>query len=460
MPNNIKKAFKRGLIKASMSTGSWIITNGFNTGVSKLVGEAISEYTKSAFVSDLILIGILESETVVFKNKLEHLKPDIKQPFNYFHKDNLTTSGEIYLDSNHTHFIFLNDSVTSSEVKFRPYLEAELRKSKQHLSNLVLSNSFSEYEGKHDIPLIQICVHGDLDTLLIIKQSLKLRIPILILEGSKGCADMIVNAIKQEDSELFFCLDLTVWYLRLLHVSLVFRSLGPKLVMIYKMAKDLIYFMCLTSIFVCAFGITTEASLYPSSKFDLNLIRRILTKGYWPIYGTIKILEDFDKFFSNCTQQSDCPDPHGMVYSYLALIVYMVLANVLLVNLLIAMFSATFQQVHENSDLIWKFQLYTLVNEYVDAPIFPAPFCLIMYPFEIIKVLILKNRAKRIKKATETDEFLQIIQDLEKKSAVEYLEQKEEQKKQSLDEILRWNTEKLELLEQKFNNLSEIRLKR
>ena len=70
----------------------------------------------------------------------------------------------------------------------------------------------------------------------------------------------------------------------------------------------------------------------------MNLFRRILTKGYWPVYGTIKILEDFDRFSANCTGRLDCPEPHGLVYSYIVLMIYMVVANVLLVNLLIAMF--------------------------------------------------------------------------------------------------------------------------
>lgn len=38
-----EKAFKRGLIKAASSTGAWIITGGTNTGVMRLVGEAVAD---------------------------------------------------------------------------------------------------------------------------------------------------------------------------------------------------------------------------------------------------------------------------------------------------------------------------------------------------------------------------------------------------------------------------------
>ena len=43
MPHRMRKAFKRGLIKAASSTGAWIITGGTNNGVMRLVGEAVSE---------------------------------------------------------------------------------------------------------------------------------------------------------------------------------------------------------------------------------------------------------------------------------------------------------------------------------------------------------------------------------------------------------------------------------
>ena len=36
IPHRMKKAFKRGLIKAAASTGAWIITGGTNTGVMRL----------------------------------------------------------------------------------------------------------------------------------------------------------------------------------------------------------------------------------------------------------------------------------------------------------------------------------------------------------------------------------------------------------------------------------------
>ncbi len=65
MPQRMRTAFKRGLIKAATSTNAWIITNGTNTGVVRLVGEAISEEFNT-----LVVLGIASWGTIASRNKL------------------------------------------------------------------------------------------------------------------------------------------------------------------------------------------------------------------------------------------------------------------------------------------------------------------------------------------------------------------------------------------------------
>jgi hypothetical protein len=48
-----------------------------------------------------------------------------------------------------------------------------------------------------------------------------------------------------------------------------------------------------------------------------------------------------------------CPQKSGIVFSYIGLMIYMIIVNVLLLNLLIAMFSSTFQKIQDNTDEIW-----------------------------------------------------------------------------------------------------------
>lgn len=68
LSKQMKKAFQQGLIEATKSVDSWILTNGANVGVSKMVGEAIN---KNLSNNRTKLIGILNWNTVAFRDDIE-----------------------------------------------------------------------------------------------------------------------------------------------------------------------------------------------------------------------------------------------------------------------------------------------------------------------------------------------------------------------------------------------------
>jgi hypothetical protein len=65
----IRNAFKRGLMKVANTKSAWIITNGVDTGVSRLVSEAVSD-EKNSVNSNLILIGICQWGKVALRETL------------------------------------------------------------------------------------------------------------------------------------------------------------------------------------------------------------------------------------------------------------------------------------------------------------------------------------------------------------------------------------------------------
>jgi len=69
----------------------------------------------------------------------------------------------------------------------------------------------------------------------------------------------------------------------------------------------------------------------------MNLIKSLIEKAYWPIYGEMKILEEINDE-ETCLESGNCPEKSGVVFSYIGLMLYMIVVNVLLLNLLIAMF--------------------------------------------------------------------------------------------------------------------------
>lgn len=67
IPHRMKKAFKRGLIKAAASTGAWIITGGTNTGVMRLVGEAVADEFHTC---NLTVLGIATWGKIAFRDQM------------------------------------------------------------------------------------------------------------------------------------------------------------------------------------------------------------------------------------------------------------------------------------------------------------------------------------------------------------------------------------------------------
>lgn len=61
---------------------------------------------------------------------------------------------------------------------------------------------------------------------------------------------------------------------------------------------------------------------------------------------------------------------------------YMIVVNLLLVNIVIANFSNTFEFIHTNSEKLWHYHLYTVIKDYSER--IPSPINLIWRPIQLI----------------------------------------------------------------------------
>lgn len=207
--------------------------------------------------------------------------------------------------------------------------------------------------------------------------------------------------------------------------------------------------------------------MYPGNELNTELIMSLINKAYWPIYGEIAIREDVNMNMGKCLREGDgdetkCPTQSGRYFSFFVLIGYMIIANVLLINLLIAMFTSTYEDVQDKTDRIWKFQRYRLVFEYYDRSAFPPPISIIGYVIAIVKY-VRERRGRNINNRSagnKTDDASAVRDDgeeffLERKFAEEYVRNKKILERDSVEARLRYNNEKLEYLEQKINESVE-----
>ncbi|XP_019962618.2 transient receptor potential cation channel subfamily M member 4-like [Paralichthys olivaceus] len=196
------------------------------------------------------------------------------------------------------------------------------------------------------------------------------------------------------------CVDYMVFTLRLIHIFAIHKQLGPKIIIVGKMMKDIFFFLFFLGVWLMAYGVANQALLYSYDPRLDRIFRRVFYRPYLHIFGQIPVEEmDVGKQWDMpCTDnvtliQGGAEPCRTMSSNWLVvilLVVYLLVTNILLINLLIAMFSSTFSEVQANSDIYWKFQRYNLIVQYHSRPSLAPPFIIISHINLFIKRTIRK----------------------------------------------------------------------
>uniref|UniRef100_K1PW66 Transient receptor potential cation channel subfamily M member 3 n=1 Tax=Magallana gigas TaxID=29159 RepID=K1PW66_MAGGI len=149
-----------------------------------------------------------------------------------------------------------------------------------------------------------------------------------------------------------FALSVLVMYLRFLEVFLIHRKMGPTLIMIKEMLKDLLKFLFIAVFVIFGVGIYYHAILWPDHRsfWDGNWqnwrIWTIASLPYWQLYGDPNLDSLDGSEPTNCssnytiwaadTSVERCSQEDWTVSAVGA--IYMLFSNLLLINLVIAMF--------------------------------------------------------------------------------------------------------------------------
>eukprot|EP00058_Branchiostoma_floridae_P019590 XP_002605080.1 hypothetical protein BRAFLDRAFT_124141 [Branchiostoma floridae] len=155
---------------------------------------------------------------------------------------------------------------------------------------------------------------------------------------------------------VMYCITLGFSFVRLPQLFMVHKDIGPKVIMIQKMLVDLVFFLVILLVFIFAYGVMRHTLIYPNSQTEWSLLLNVSLIPYWQVYGELFVDE----------VEGTTPSGNWLVYVLQGL--YMLLTNVLLLNLLIAMFSFTFQKIQDNSEQVWRFHRYDLIYEFFDRP--------------------------------------------------------------------------------------------
>ncbi|XP_031442375.1 transient receptor potential cation channel subfamily M member 2 [Clupea harengus] len=215
--------------------------------------------------------------------------------------------------------------------------------------------------------------------------------------------------------KVILCIDFIIFCLRLMAIFTISRTLGPKIIIVKKMMMDLFFFMFLLSIWVVAYGVAKQGILIHNEERLDWIVRGAVYEPYLIIFGNVPTNIDNAEFdVSTCTvngtdpMRPKCPvlnANHMPAFpewlTIIMLCVYLLFANILLLNLLIAIFNYTFQEVQDNTDTIWKFQRYELIKEYHSRPAAPPPFILLSHLLLLFRRLVMRSSPQKHKQFRE-----------------------------------------------------------
>ncbi|KAG8518865.1 Transient receptor potential cation channel subfamily M member 1, partial [Galemys pyrenaicus] len=143
---------------------------------------------------------------------------------------------------------------------------------------------------------------------------------------------------------------------------------------------------------------------------------------------------------------------------------YLLVANILLVNLLIAVFNNTFFEVKSISNQVWKFQRYQLIMTFHDRPVLPPPMIILSHIYIIIMRLRGHWRKKREADQDEqdrglklflSDEELKRLHEFEEQCVQEHFQEKEDEQQSSSDERIRVTCERVESMSMRLEEINE-----
>ncbi|CAF1110172.1 unnamed protein product [Rotaria sordida] len=215
---------------------------------------------------------------------------------------------------------------------------------------------------------------------------------------------LILRFINTDNEETFsaakivLAYDLEIWFIRSLSFLGIAQKMGPKLVMIRRMTIDLFFFTYIILIAIIAYGVASRTMYNYNNdilSFDArSIFRHIIYPAYYLLYGNVG--DELSELDAN-------PDSSMSISTHVLLAFHMLFVNILLINLLIAMFSYTFESVQTHTDLVWRYERYLLIRTYFDQPPLFPPLTIITHIIEFIKLIyryLLNHRNK-----TETKIF-------------------------------------------------------
>ena len=197
MDRRRRETFKSGLIGAAKATNAWVLTAGTNTGVMRLVGEAVEE--GQFLISDggvmrrgIKAIGLCSWGYVHSNQRLVNPDPSRANTVRYNAGQEVRPHQPVALNPNHTHFLLVDDGY-----RYSWYGTGGVRRFIGSFESLVAEPA----PGGLGIPVVSLIVEGGTDAIFEAKDKLSHGQPCVVVEGTGRAADILSYAHRHASKD-------------------------------------------------------------------------------------------------------------------------------------------------------------------------------------------------------------------------------------------------------------------
>ncbi|XP_069772735.1 transient receptor potential cation channel subfamily M member 3 [Narcine bancroftii] len=264
---------------------------------------------------------------------------------------------------------------------------------------------------------------------------------------------------------VIYCVNIIYWYIRLLDIFGVNKYLGPYVMMIGKMMIDMMYFVIIMLVILMSFGVARQAILHPNEDPSWRLARNIFYMPYWMIYGEV-FADQIDPPCGAGLSEDGRPLPRCITGAWIIpaiMACYLLVANILLVNLLIAVFNNTFFEVKSISNQVWKFQRYQVIMAFHERPVLPPPLITFSHMTMVCQHICCRWRKQEREQEDKdyglklciTEDELKKLHDFEEQCIEEYFREKDDMFNSSNDERIRVTAERVDNMSMRLEEVNE-----
>ncbi|XP_029159547.1 transient receptor potential cation channel trpm isoform X2 [Nylanderia fulva] len=260
---------------------------------------------------------------------------------------------------------------------------------------------------------------------------------------------------------VIYCVDCIYWYLRILNILGVNKYFGPLVTMMGKMVKNMIYFVVLLLVVLMSFGVTRQAILNQDSEPKWGIIRDIFKEPYFMLYGEV-FADSIDPVCGEEPEMIPCLTGRWITPAVMS--VYLLVANILLINLLIAVFNNIFNEVNAIAHQVWMFQRFTVVMEYEQKPVLPPPLIVVCHIYLVLRYCLRHVTQGKSGTGETCDNGLKLfleaddmerLYDFEEDCVEGYFREQELKLQMSTEERVKVTTDRVENMHQKIEDIDK-----